>query len=260
MSTDDCPCCFEPIAASVAVLSCSHRFHITCLVNWFATQSAQELPQNCPCCRAEAGENERLPEESEEAEGDESEYDEDEEGEIMLTRSQLDAILRAQDGSGVMDSLWFAFFEPEGDEEIRANAEHRLPFTSDEISRMALYQGGHVLSDEVWEALVDRFGEDEDAEAEEADGEAAPAAPAEAPEAPLRIKWRRRPDGSWFRDVLNPEEHEPAVWGEDSGAPPPDELVDQTTAVARKVQAIWRGYKERTTYAVVRNLMSLRRV
>jgi hypothetical protein len=160
----ECPCCFEELTSSFASLACSHRFHITCLVNWFATQSAQELPQNCPCCRTEAGPTERLPEEEGgEDEGGEDEDDETdgtyEEDELMLTRPELHTILLSQGGTGVPDGLWFAFFDPEGDEELRASAEHRLPFVGSELSRMAVYQGGREISEERWEELVETYGE-----------------------------------------------------------------------------------------------------
>jgi hypothetical protein len=158
---EECPCCFEPIHSSVAVLACSHRFHITCLVNWFATQSAQELPQNCPCCRTEAGEKERLPEaeDGEEDEDNESEYSDDEdEDAIWLTRSDLDGLLKnVLGGIGAPDALWFAFFD-EGDEE-RNLAAHRLPFTQGEIGSYSVPQGGRQLTDEEWETLVERYPE-----------------------------------------------------------------------------------------------------
>lgn len=241
----ECPCCFEELTSSFASLACSHRFHITCLVNWFATQSAQELPQNCPCCRAEAGPTERLPEESEEGGGEEdgSDY----EDELMLTRSELDTILRAQGGSGVLDGLWFAFFEEEGDEEIRADAAHRLPFVGSELSRMAVYQGGREISDERWEELVEAYGEDDEDEESVAE-----------PAAPLRITWQRFPDGHWERIVLNPEEDESASWGVGSSEPPPDDLVEQTSAVALRVQTLWRGFQARRAAAALKTLQEAR--
>lgn len=246
----ECPCCFEELSSSFAALACSHRFHITCLVNWFATQSAQELPQNCPCCRAEAGEKERLPEEGngededEDGSEDGSDYDEEE---LMLTRSELDTILRAQGGSGAMDGLWFAFFEEEGDEEIRADAAHRLPFVGSELSRMAVYQGGREISEERWDELVETYGleeDEEDADRAERIQQAFGPIDAESPPA-LRITWRRFSDGHWERIVLNPEEQESASWNVGSSEPPPDDLVEQTSAVALRVQTLWRGFQAR---------------
>lgn len=163
----ECPCCFEELTSSFAALSCAHRFHITCLVNWFATQSAQELPQNCPCCRSEAGPTERLPDPAGEAEDDEESEFSDEEDELMLTRSELHTILISQGGTGVADGLWFAFFNPEGEEAIRADPEHRLPFVGSELSRMAVYQGGREISDERWEELVEEYEPSDEEDEEE---------------------------------------------------------------------------------------------
>ena len=234
----ECPCCFEELSSSFASLACSHRFHITCLVNWFATQSAQELPQNCPCCRAEAGPTERLPQDEEGEDGsDDGSEGSDYEEELMLTRSELHTILLSQGGSGVLDGLWFAFFNPEGDEELRADAAHRLPFVGSELSRMAVYQGGRDISDERWEELVEAYGEDDEDEPV--------AEPVAEPAEPLRITWRRCPDGHWERIILNPEEQEPASWGVGSSEPPPEDLVEQTSDAARRFQALWRGFQER---------------
>jgi hypothetical protein len=264
----ECPCCFEELSSSFAALACSHRFHITCLVNWFATQSAQELPQNCPCCRAEAGPTERLPEEPEEGEeddGSEDGSDYDEEEELMLTRSELDTILRSQGGSGVLDGLWFAFFNPEGDEELRADPAHRLPFVGSELSRMAVYQGGREISDERWEELVETYGEDEEEPEEDDDRaeriqQAFGPIDADSPPLPasLRISWRRFPDGHWERIVLNPEEEESASWGVGSSEPPPEDLVEQTSAVALRVQTLWRGFQARRAAAELKKQQEVR--
>jgi hypothetical protein len=316
----------EELASSFAVLKCSHRFHIACLVNWFATQSAEELPQNCPCCRTEAGVTERLPEQAEgEGEGDEDEDDDEtdgtfEENELMLTRSDLDTILRTQGGVGVMDSLWFAFFDAE-QEHLRIDAEYRLPFVSSELSRMIIYQGGRDMSDERWEELVETYdpsyeadedeepsvditreqmetlvvaaggvgvspaqwaelvaaeGEDEgtvmlvfyrseldaylaradqsgqpltdvqwNALLPEDDAAPAPSAPPAPAPAPLRITWRRFSDGHWERIVLNPETDEAASWGVGTAEPPPEDLVEQTSAVASRFQALWHAFQEK---------------
>lgn len=328
----ECPCCFEELTSSSAVLTCSHRFHITCLVNWFATQSAQELPQNCPCCRTEAGPTERLPEQEEDGEEESEDGSEfDEEDELMLTRPELHTILLSQGGTGVADGLWFAFFNPEGDEELRANAEHRLPFVGSELSRMAVYQGGREISDERWEELVETYDPEEDEEepsveltqqqledqvwanggvgvspeqwaelvgwavlyasftraeldayllSEDVRRDASHALTddewahllqlyatpheedeedeEEEPRAPLRITWRRFPDGHWERIVLNPEEQESASWGVGSSEPPPDDLVEQTSAVAGRFQALWRGFQARRQAAEEKRLKEMR--
>lgn len=152
----DCPCCFEIITASTgqASLSCGHSFHITCLTNWFVQRASQELDQNCPCCRKDAGEKERLSTGSEEGEVSDdggSEYSEDDE-EVMLTRAELDAALKRQGAIGIVDSHWFTYFDE--DEPARTDPEHRLPFVWHELNQMAVYQGGRQFSEEEWEELL----------------------------------------------------------------------------------------------------------
>ena len=53
----DCPICFDEINATTGstTLSCSHTFHLTCIVRWYATSSS------CPCCRGAPSENETIP-------------------------------------------------------------------------------------------------------------------------------------------------------------------------------------------------------
>ena len=256
----ECLCCFEELTSSFASLACSHRFHITCLVNWFATQSAQELPQNCPCCRTEAGPTERLPEEpaGEDEEDSDSEFSEEDEEAIWLTRSELNTLLLQQGGTGVPDALWFAFFNDEGDEEARADPTHRLPFTHHEIATYAIPQGGRQFTDEEWEILVERYPEpeDDDDRAERIQQAFGPI-DAESPPA-LRISWRRFNDGHWERIILNPETDEPASWGLTSSEPPPEDLVEQTTAVATRIQALWRSFKARREAAALKKQQEAR--
>jgi hypothetical protein len=163
----DCPCCFETITASTgqASLSCGHSFHISCLTNWFVQRASQELDQNCPCCRKDAGEKERLSTGSEEGEVSDdggSEYSEDDE-EVMLTRAELDAALKRQGAIGIVDSHWFTYFDE--DEPARTDPEHRLPFVWHELNQMAVYQGGRQFSEEEWEELLPE--EDDGPSAEE---------------------------------------------------------------------------------------------
>jgi hypothetical protein len=48
---DECVICLTRIsgASGVAVLNCSHMFHLSCVYRWF-----QEGDSTCPCCRQEA--------------------------------------------------------------------------------------------------------------------------------------------------------------------------------------------------------------
>lgn len=374
--TESCAICFDDITATTGRVetACHHLFHFSCLSSWFVQRLSGEQDQSCPCCRATAGEKERLStedgeegEDGSESDGSGSGYFEDEGEELWLTRADLhDLLANKLGGTGVPDSLWNHFFDP--DDAMRLETDRRLCFTEREIGMYVLAQGGRLCTEEEWEDLVERFGEEpegddesEDVEQEEdeapaaaesapldapapaptvmltryqmedevawkngaigvsaeqwaelaggeeeetqiftraeldaflmredqhghtlsdeawaallaefatpylpeeeVEGEEAPpaaAAPEEPQFPPLRITWRRRADGDWERIVFNPEEVEPAEWGVNSDAPPPDDLVLQCSAAARRFQAVWRGYSERNTVGAVHGLLALR--
>jgi hypothetical protein len=78
----ECSICLSDITAATGVYttSCGHSFHFRCAVTWFVNAEVE----NCPMCRHEMGENEKLPEEPEEEE------DEEEEGEDeSFVRSEI---------------------------------------------------------------------------------------------------------------------------------------------------------------------------
>ena len=77
----ECSICFNAITAATGKveLSCSHPFHFSCLTKWFDKQNMQGCEQNCPLCRHEANEFEKMPEPVEDEEDDEDEDDEDDE-------------------------------------------------------------------------------------------------------------------------------------------------------------------------------------
>lgn len=250
MSSTDCPCCFEAITAETGQVSlgCSHVFHYRCLTEWFLNQESNGLPQNCPCCRREGSESEKLPplrEVADDDEDDDSDYEgEEDEDELVYTRQQMHDLLVSHGGIGVTDAIWATW---NGDEN-----EERLAFDMEGINNVIQFQGGRELTEEEFndlfraqggaESLLEASGLAEiqvDAEPEPVSNLRA-AAPEYVPAA-LRIRWARDASGAWVRQVLNPEEQEPAVWGIGSNAPPPDELVHQTMDAARKIQALWRG-------------------
>lgn len=67
-----CPICYTDIteATGHVVLSCSHKFHLSCVTTWFYSVEVE----TCPCCRRETCEKEKMPlalsEDEEEEEGD----------------------------------------------------------------------------------------------------------------------------------------------------------------------------------------------
>jgi len=75
----------------------------------------------------------------------------------------------------------------------------------------------------------------------------------------LRISWTRTSSGAWVRQVLNPEDDEPHMWSDDEGANPPDSLVIQTSQAANKIQAIWRGHRQRTVIGAARAMINIMR-
>ena len=80
----ECSICFNAITSATGKveLSCSHPFHFSCLTTWFDKQRMQGCDQNCPLCRHESNEFEKMPavdNDDEEEDDDETwEYDDDE--------------------------------------------------------------------------------------------------------------------------------------------------------------------------------------
>lgn len=69
----ECSICFENVTKETgkAELSCSHTFHLKCLSQWFMKN------ENCPCCRHEANETEKMVPMNNQKD-DDTEYDDDE--------------------------------------------------------------------------------------------------------------------------------------------------------------------------------------
>jgi len=80
----ECSICYNEITSATGKveLSCSHPFHFSCLTTWFDKQNYQGVHANCPICRHEANEFEKMPEPVDEDEEDEDDMmtdDEDDE-------------------------------------------------------------------------------------------------------------------------------------------------------------------------------------
>ena len=86
--TDPCAICQEGItkATGIVTLSCSHSYHLSCIVTWFMTQDKG----SCPYCRQEVGSLENLNKLPEEEHEEEEEPLEDSLG---LTNEDLSAII-----------------------------------------------------------------------------------------------------------------------------------------------------------------------
>lgn len=59
----ECSICFNAITSQTGKveLSCSHPFHFSCLTTWFDKQKMTGGCENCPLCRHEANEFEKMP-------------------------------------------------------------------------------------------------------------------------------------------------------------------------------------------------------
>lgn len=81
--TDPCAICHDSItkATGIVTLSCSHSYHLSCIVTWFMTQEKG----SCPYCRKEVGSLEELRKDPIATEVDE-EY-------LGLTNQELSAII-----------------------------------------------------------------------------------------------------------------------------------------------------------------------
>ena len=59
----ECSICFQAITSETGKvdLSCSHSFHLSCLMIWFEKRKHGGNCENCPLCRHEANEFEKMP-------------------------------------------------------------------------------------------------------------------------------------------------------------------------------------------------------
>jgi hypothetical protein len=60
----NCSICHDSINQSTGKveISCSHIFHYKCITTWYNSQKASDKPENCPCCRYEVPDIQKLPE------------------------------------------------------------------------------------------------------------------------------------------------------------------------------------------------------
>lgn len=86
----DCSICYEEVTAATgrSVMSCGHEFHMRCIVQWLQKPDGTG---NCPCCRAEPVEKERLVAAPAYDDSDEEE-DEDDDDESIDATPLMEAI------------------------------------------------------------------------------------------------------------------------------------------------------------------------
>jgi len=79
----ECSICYSEITSATGKveLSCLHPFHFSCLTTWFNKQKCQGSHENCPLCRHESNDFEKMPlpapVEEEEEEGEEDVWEEE---------------------------------------------------------------------------------------------------------------------------------------------------------------------------------------
>ena len=88
----ECSICYSEISSATGKveLSCLHPFHFSCLTTWFNKQKCQGSHENCPLCRHESNDFEKMP-----LPAPVEEEDEYEEGE-WEEESSLDELLAQQ--------------------------------------------------------------------------------------------------------------------------------------------------------------------
>jgi hypothetical protein len=107
----ECAICFEAITAQTGctTMACSHSFHFGCLVKWFGSQAEKDIHESCPCCRHEATEHERLPEEDANEASEQEESDEEESDEESDEESEEDCDAEHEEMLELLSIGWFNY-------------------------------------------------------------------------------------------------------------------------------------------------------
>jgi hypothetical protein len=151
-------------------------------------------------------EKEDMPQAEDDDYEDDSE-DEDED-EVEFTRESLDAFLRAR-GGGLTDQM------------AESICSDFAAFTANELNALLIGNTGRALTEEEWDYLVNMDEEQWNSG--------------------ITITSHLQDDGTWTREVLNPEE----ISVVSVSLPANVSVPEATNKAATKVQADWRGYKER---------------
>ena len=284
MDSEQCACCLEDITRETGktVMGCGHSFHFMCLVSWFDVQVRDHLDETCPCCRRQGTRLEILPyhdwvpEEEEQSQEEQSQEEQSQDDEQMQENGYAERLAAARLQVTIANDLALSAGSMlqriiSGEEmtldHIQATRS-ALESASEQshYARAALETFGPLpsvftpqrFSDEQHEQIEDRMHRAWLAvqEGERLRQEQEPTPP---PIVRLRISWTRTSSGAWVRHVLNPEDDEPHIWSDEQGASPPDSLVIQTTQAANKIQAVWRGHKQRTVIGAARAMLNIMR-
>jgi len=221
----ECSICFNEITSATGKveLSCSHPFHFSCLTTWFDKQNMQGCGQNCPLCRHEANEFEKMPAPADDEEDDETWDADDEEPSLEELAAQERArqrfaryklvnpieevqlyaanLIKAcwrgyQDRVLYADLLDNKFDADQAKEEIIKNKANLRKFLNREKLLKATIglsrtQVKHSLANKI-QAFWRRHK-------------------VEAAIGSISGLWRKIRPGNWEKVIMNPEEHEPEI-------------------------------------------------
>ena len=269
----DCSICYEAITKETGklVMSCEHTFHYRCITSWFYTKTTDG--GSCPLCRHEATHYEQLP-------GDDASLSETEpigtdalnemaEAERVAgyvhqrrmaarthfqsleepLRNTLAALMIQKIYRGricrknVINLRTALNFIHVSQVELRsAMNQLELAIIRRKFATIRLQQGFQTLAVHAatkiqrgWRKFVKDKGLDELAHFKIGS---------------LIITWKRTGTNTWERIVYNPEERGPQVWNGEFHELPPQRLAYETSLVATKIQAIWRGFITRKALRV----------
>jgi len=98
----ECSICYSEITSATGKveLSCSHPFHFSCLTTWFDKQKCQGTHENCPLCRHESSDFEKLPDSIYLEDEDEDEEDGEDEEDDWEEQPTLDELAAQERASG----------------------------------------------------------------------------------------------------------------------------------------------------------------
>jgi len=230
----DCSICYEGISGETgqAILSCSHSFHIRCLIKWFDSQTEKELTETCPCCRHEATHYEKLPE----ADAPSEIEDEVDTARIDLARdlfSDIRAILTPEGfefyAATRIQAVLRGYWSRQLFTQIR-NAEANIVRANNNIRESTnisnFYKKGLKLSRTSWKIYATTM-----IQAAWRGYKVRKARRWQVPN--LHIRWTMV-GGIWTRTVSFPSDLTRGL--------PPQSVAFQQAISARRIQALWRGY------------------
>jgi hypothetical protein len=135
--TMECPICYEAITdkTGIVITSCNHSYHFSCIAGWYIKQEKG----TCPCCRKQMSKEEDFPDVGESS----TDEEEEEEEEVVFTRRELQQFIRAN-GGNLTVQMSDAICEVVGS------------FTHTELNSLLVGNTGRVLTEEVWQELLNR--------------------------------------------------------------------------------------------------------